>query len=184
MKSQHSHINQLLKRCKNNDSSAQFAVYNLYYKAMFNTAFRIVNNHFDAEDLMQDAFLTAFSQLNSFKNEATFGAWLKRIVINKSINHLQKLQKVTWVSLETIKEPLFEPQQNFNGVNAKEILEIVTKLPANYKVVFTLYFIEGYDYEEIAQILNISYQNSRVIVSRAKKKFQYLYNESSFKKEL
>lgn len=149
---------------------------------MFNTAFRIINNHFDAEDVMQDAFLTAFTKLNSFKGNVAFGAWLKRIVINKSINYLKKSEKTAWVSLEEVQEPQFEPKPNFNSDNTKEILEIVTKLPTNYKVAFTLYFIEGYDYEEIAQILHISYQNSRVIVSRARKKFQYLYHESSFKK--
>lgn len=143
---------------------------------MFNASYRIVGNHFDAEDIMQEAFLAAFMKLNSFSEKVTFGAWLKRIVINKSINYLHKNKKIEWVPLEKIVEPSSESEIHYDSADAKQILAKVNKLPTNYRVAFTLYFLEGYDYEEISQILSISYQNSRVIVSRAKKKFQKLHS--------
>ena len=76
-------INQLIERCKKREQSAQMQLYRQYYKAMYNTAYRILRDEFEAEDLMQEAFLTAFNKLNTFKGEVAFGAWLKRIVINK-----------------------------------------------------------------------------------------------------
>ena len=84
MEAKQHHINQLLERCKKQDSAAQMQIYKAYFKAMYNAAYRILNDQFEAEDIMQEAFLTAFTKLNTFKGEVTFGAWLKRIVINKS----------------------------------------------------------------------------------------------------
>ena len=95
-------INQLIERCKKGDSKAQFAIYKLYYKAMYNTAFRILNNSFEAEDVMQESFLSAFTKLDSFSKQATFGAWLKKIVINNSITALKKNNRFGMVSLEKV----------------------------------------------------------------------------------
>ena len=81
---------------------AQLEVYNRYYKAMYNTALRIVKDSAEAEDVMQDSFLNAFTKLSSFKGEVTFGAWLKRIVINNSIHHYRKQKKRNEVALDDI----------------------------------------------------------------------------------
>jgi len=95
-------INQLLEGCKKGDAKAQFAIYKLYYKAMYNTAFRIVNDSFEAEDVMQESFLSAFTKLDSFSEQVTFGAWLKKIVINKSITALRKKNKFETVPIEKV----------------------------------------------------------------------------------
>jgi len=84
------HIANLLERCLQNEQSAQFEIYKRYYRAMYNTSLRILKDSFEAEDVMQESFLTAFNKLGTFKGEVAFGAWLKRIVINKSITQYRK----------------------------------------------------------------------------------------------
>ncbi|WP_299681735.1 RNA polymerase sigma factor [uncultured Tenacibaculum sp.] len=173
MKTPDLHINQLLKRCQKNDSSAQMEIYKLYYKAMYNSAFRILRDEFEAEDLMQEAFLTAFTKLNSFKGEVTFGAWLKRIVINKSLTQLKKNNRYQEVKLEVIpNQPEENDNLNYDNLNIKHVLSAIQKLKDNYRVILTLNLIEGYDNEEIMQILNYSNENVRTTISRAKKKLK------------
>ncbi len=178
MKVQIQHTNQLLERCKKGDKAAQFAIYKQYYKAMYNCALRIVNNSFEAEDIMQESFLAAFTKLDSFSGTVTFGAWLKRIVINNSLTALKNNNKFDTVSLEkvVIKE-VEEVQQDYSMLKANDILTKVSQLKNNYKVAITLNLIEGYDYEEIAQIMDITYENSRTTVSRAKNKLRQLLSQ-------
>ncbi|MBA6157012.1 RNA polymerase sigma factor [Tenacibaculum sp. S7007] len=173
LESKTTHINQLLERCKKNDSTAQMQVYKGYYKAMYNTAYRILKDEFEAEDLIQEAFLTAFTKLNTFKGEVAFGAWLKRIVVNKSLTQLKKNNRYDEVKLEVI--PNYEIEEtsiNYDSINVKEVLNHIKNLKDNYRVVLTLNLIEGYDYEEIAEILNYTNENVRTTISRAKKKLK------------
>lgn len=172
------HKNQLIERCKSGDKAAQFAIYKEYYKAMYNTSLRIVNDRFEAEDIMQESFLSAFTKLDSFSGTVTFGAWLKRIVVNNSITALKNKNKLDTISLEkvTIKE-IEEEKQDYGLLKASAILNKISQLKNNYKVAITLNLIEGYDYEEIAQIMDISYENSRTTVSRAKNKLRKLLSQ-------
>ena len=175
MKVEDQHKNELIRRCEKGDRSAQFAVYKQYYKAMYNTAFRIVNDSFEAEDIMQESFLAAFTKLDSFSGSVTFGAWLKRIVINNSLSALKKNKKFDTVPLEKVDlKEIDEESENYSMLNPKDILNKVSKLKNNYKVALTLNLIEGYDYQEIAQIMDISYENSRTTISRAKNKLRQL----------
>ena len=169
------HNNQLIEHCKKGDKNAQFTIYKQYYKAMYNTALRIVNDSFEAEDIMQESFLSAFTKLDSFSGTVTFGAWLKRIVINNSLTALKNNNKFNTVPLEkvTVKEVL-EENVDYSILKASDILNKVSQLKNNYKVALTLNLIEGYDYEEIAEIMDISYENSRTTVSRAKNKLRQL----------
>lgn len=168
--------NELIELCLKNNKNAQFKVYKLYYKAMYNTAYRIVGDSLEAEDVMQEAFLNAFTKIHQYKKEVTFGAWLKKIVINKSISALQKNKRIDIVPLEkvTIKENNEPESTNYTITEPKIILEKIALLKTNYKIAITLNLIEGYDYKEIAQIMNISYENSRTTISRAKNKLRKL----------
>jgi len=175
LQNKNQHITQLLQRCKNGEQSAQFEIYKLYYKAMFNTSIRILNDSFEAEDVMQESFLVAFTKLSTFKGEVTFGAWLKRIVINKSITQFRKNKKFDYVPLEVVAEQRDNNNdEEYSMLNAKEIFGAINQLKDNYKVALTLNLIEGYDSEEISHIMKISYQNSRTIISRAKSKLRQL----------
>lgn len=178
MKAQNQHINQLLERCKKSDQSAQMEIYKAYYKAMYNTAHRILNDDFEAEDIMQEAFLTAFTKLNDFSGEVAFGAWLKRIVINKSLTQLKKNNKYQEVKMEVIPNYEIEEETiNYVGLNAEKVTEKISSLKQNYQMVLNLHLIEGFDYEEISEILNYTNENVRTIMSRAKKKLKQVLLE-------
>ncbi len=176
-------MEELIAKCKKGHQGAQMEVYKKYFHAMYNTSFRILNNQFEAEDVMQEAFLAAFTKLDFYKGEVTFGAWLKRIVVNKSITALKKIKQTEVSSLEIAYESTDEDIDNSiflsEDVNVKIILESIQSLKENYRIGITLHLIEGYDYEEISSILNISYDNSRAIVSRAKNKLRKLLSENS-----
>ncbi len=147
---------------------------------MFNTSLRILKNSFEAEDVMQESFLVAFTKLGTFKGEVTFGSWLKRIVINKSITQLRKNNKYEEVSLDKVASPdsYWDESETDNieytMLKAKDISEAINQLKDNYRLALTLNLIEGYDYEEIAEIMKITYQNSRTTISRAKNKLRQL----------
>ncbi len=140
---------------------------------MYNTAYRIVKNSFEAEDVMQDAFLLAFSKLDTLKEIKTFGAWLKRIVINKSIYHYNKSTKFDEVPLDDVLYKVEDTDgiaedYEFTNVQAKQVIETMKTLKENYRVALTLHLIEGFDYDEISDIMRISSANCRTTISRAK----------------
>ena len=176
MQTKEVNINQLLSQCELGVQSAQLEVYKRYYKAMYNTALRILKDSFEAEDVMQESFLVAFTKLSTFKKEVAFGAWLKRIVINRSLTQLKKNKRIDEVSLDVIPDTEEEEIENtdYAAVKAKEIVATINQLKDNYRVALTLNLIEGYDYEEVAEIMKITYQNSRTTISRAKNKLRKL----------
>ena len=165
---------QLIELCKAGNQSAQLEIYNRYYKAMYNTSFRIVKNNFEAEDIMQDSFLKAFTKLENLKDVKTFGTWLKRIVINNSIYHYKKSIKKNEVPLDDILYKVedntegIESNYEFTNLKAQQVLNTMKMLKDNYRIALTLNLIEGYDYEEISTIMNISNANCRTTISRAK----------------
>ncbi len=165
-------IDALLVLCQDGNRMAQLEVYNRYQKAMFNTALRIVKNTAEAEDIMQESFITAFNKLDTFKGTASFGSWLKRIVINNSIVQYRKSQRFVEVSEEAIKEDTDAYVEDTYAVDSelrsKQLLQCMEGLHDSYKNILSLHFIEGYDYEEICEILQISYANCRTLISRAK----------------
>ena len=140
---------------------------------MFNSALRILKDSFEAEDIMQEAFLTAFTKLNTYKGEVAFGAWLKRIVINKSLTQLKKNNRYNEVKLEVITTDEIDDERiDYQNFQPSKVLEHLQGLKDNYRMVLNLYLVEGYDYEEISSILEISNDNVRTTVSRAKRKLK------------
>ena len=168
------HIDELLEQCRKGNERAQMKVYNKYSKAMYNVAFRIVKDSAEAEDIMQESFLKAFKNLDSFEGTSTFGAWLKKIVVNQSIsiyNRNTKYQEVQYN--DQFKHAAEEDQgiaseEEEQNPKVKMILRTMQTLKENYRMALTLHLIEGYDYEEISEILNITYANCRTTISRAK----------------
>lgn len=147
---------------------------------MYNTAYRILKDEFEAEDMMQEAFLTAFTKLDSFKGEVAFGAWLKRIVINKSLTQLKRNNKYHEVKMEVIPNYNIEEETlDYSALKATKVLDAVNNLKDNYRMVLTLNLIEGYDYEEISEILGYTNENVRTTISRAKKKLKQVLIEDT-----
>ncbi|WP_400080040.1 RNA polymerase sigma factor [Winogradskyella sp. R77965] len=172
MTSTNQNIEQLILLCSSGNQRAQLEVYNRYNKAMYNTAIRIVKDSFKAEDIMQESFLTAFTKLKTLEDSKLFGAWLKRIVVNNSIAHYNKTMKQNEVPLDNITYKVEDDQgideSNHNNEKVKQIMRVMKTLKPNYSLGLSLHLIEGYDYEEICSIMDISYANCRTLISRAK----------------
>ncbi|MFY0627193.1 MAG: RNA polymerase sigma factor [Reichenbachiella sp.] len=167
----------LIEAAKNQDNAAQFELYNLYAKAMLNVSFRIVNNRDEAEDVLQEAFINVFRNINSYRGESSFGSWVKRIVINSSLNVLKK-RKLDTSSLEDTGIDVVEENDLVTEeLSVENIQKVVALLPEGFRVVFTLYAFEGYDHKEIAEILNVSESTSKSQYNRAKKKMKMLLKE-------
>ena len=173
----------LVNECRKGSRSAQFEIYKLYSKAMFNIALRIVNNEAEAEDVLQEAFLDAFGRIKDFRGDTTFGLWLKQIVINKSINYLRK-RKAEFVSIDDV-DVADEQGGDEDDVELKmeAVKAAIAKLADGYRIVLTLYLFEGYDHEEIAHILKISENTSRSQYMRAKQKLQRLLEKKGAQDE-
>jgi len=164
---------QLVVECKQGSKKACYELYRLYSKAMLNVAFRILNSMDEAEDVLQESFLDAFNKVKDFRQETTFGLWLKQIVVNRSINLLRK-RKLDWVQMESEQlenipdeQPADEEEQEYKVAQVKQAMQL---LPEGYRIVLSLYLLEGYDHEEIGQILNITENTSRTQFLRAKRK--------------
>ena len=160
-------IDQLLPLCKEKDQRAQLEVYQRYHLAMYHSALRIVRNPVDAEDIMHEGFLTAFDKLTQYKGENKFGGWLKQIVIRKALSFVQKKEKAIHYSLNEAVLTDTKTEEN-NNEQHKQLQQGLDQLNPRYRNVLILMYFEGYDYEEISGILDLSYGNCRTLVSRAK----------------
>lgn len=172
----HNIHDELIKGSLNGNKASQYKLYNLYCKAMFNVCYRIINDVEDAQDVLQEAFVSAFRNLSSYKATATFGAWLKRIVVNKAINHLNK-KRIDSASFDSEYDIADEYEQDvFIDVKltVNKVKKAMNKLPDGYRLVFSLYVVEGYDHTEIAQILGITESTSKSQLNRSKKKLREL----------
>jgi len=163
----------VIDACKNNDAKAQMQLYDLYCDAMHTVALRYVKDSFTAEDVMQEAFIKAFKKIDSYKEGVAFGAWLKRIVINQSIDYLKK-RKLELVSInEEITTVADDDNWNVaSTISYQDIVNCIQQLKEKYRVVLTLFLLEGYDHGEISQILGISEVSSRTHLLRGKRQVQ------------
>ena len=178
MKTLYENIHQeIIDQCREGSQKAQFQLYKLYYRPMYSICVRIINNETEAEDVMQEAFLKAFSKIDTYKGEVSFGAWLKKIVINRSLDYLKK-RKVKFEEINEKTNQLPDYQMETKEVNVQVIKDAIQKLPDGYRVVLSLYLIEGYDHEEISEILGISNSNSRTQYLRAKNKLRELLKDT------
>lgn len=168
----------LIARCRAGDREAHYRVYKLYARSMYNVSYRITGSEADAEDALQDAFISAFSNLDSYRAEATFGAWLKRIVVNKSINILKK-RRPEWLP-ENEAEEVAEQDDALpyrEELTVERVKQAIEELPDGYRSVLSLYLLEGYDHQEIAGILGITASTSKSQLNRAKGKLRESLNK-------
>lgn len=180
----------LVEQCKRGESKAQYELYKHYSKAMFNVCMRILNHVGEAEDVLQDSFIDAFAKIGDFRQQATFGVWLKQIVVNKAINHLRS-RKVELVNIDEYNiggdeydiadyaeaDPYSEDNTKLEVERIRRAME---QLPEGFRVVLSLYLFEGYDHEEIGNILGISETTSRTQYMRAKKRLLEIINRQMF----
>jgi RNA polymerase sigma-70 factor (ECF subfamily) len=165
--------NELVARCLAGDRDAHYRLYKLYSKAMFNVGLRIVGDQDEANDVLQEAFISAFKNLGHYRGDSTFGAWLKRIVVNKAITVLQKRKHESipeddqWDVAE--EEP---PAEYGDQLTVDRVKVAIGQLPDGYRSVLSLYLLEGYDHQEIGEILGITESTSKSQLNRAKAKLR------------
>ena len=171
---------QLIKNCKKNNQKAQIAIYDMFFKAMYNTAFRIVQQHDLAEDITQDSFIVAFSKVSSLQEEITFPKWLKQIVVNKSLTHLKHKKRFYPLDVEKLNNTVdddYNAELETSNIGVQEIIETINSLKDNYRILLTLHYLEGYDYEEIVAITGFTHTNCRTLISRAKSSLRKKLNK-------
>lgn len=165
---------EVVEACKKGDRQAQFELYKMYGKGMYNICLRMLGNAEDAEDVLQLAFVDVFRRLNQFRQESTIGAWIKRIVVNRCLDQLRKRKVV----IESFDDQVHDLPQTYSTTSSElsysvdDIQRAVYDLPDGYRVVLTLYLFEGYDHEEISEILDISVSTSKSQYHRAKRKLR------------
>lgn len=169
----------LIERCRRGEQKAFHDLYKLYSKAMFNIALRIVNDRAEAEDVLQESFVSAFRNLNDFQERSTFGAWLKRIVINKSIGQIKRRR----FNLVALDEGTVDIGAEEEVDLAEEELQVghvraaIGRLPDGYRIVLSLYLLEGYDHKEVSEILGITESTSKSQFLRARHRLKSILKE-------
>jgi len=171
----------VIEKAAKGNAQAMKELYRLYSRAMYNVCCRIMNNRTDAEDMLQEVFIDVFAKLSSFRFESTFGAWIKRIAVNKCINELRRAKIQLEYAPANMKETADETgpdDEEETNLSVERIKNAMGLLADGYRVVFSLYMLEGYDHDEIASILNISTSTSKTQLLRAKKKLIELMRSS------
>ncbi|MAO08846.1 MAG: RNA polymerase subunit sigma-70 [Alteromonas sp.] len=163
----------LVEQCKEHNRKAQMALYRQYCDGMFIVASRYLKDTAAAEDALQEAFIKAFQKIHQFKGDVTFGAWLKRIVINTCLDTLKtkKMDRVE-VNEETLSIVEEDSWSVPDETTVTEVIQAIEDLKDPYGIVTRLYLLEGYDHQEIAEVLGITENASRTYLHRAKKRLQ------------
>lgn len=159
---------ELIRKCRQGDVRAQFSLYKQYSRAMYNVAVRITGNKYDAEDVLQEAFISAFSRMDSFRGDASPGAWIKRIVINQAISFLRSKSADQMELKEEITSEDGPEETVDAALDPSLVHEAIKDLPDGARTILTLYALEGYQHDEIAQILDISISTSKSQYRRGK----------------
>ncbi|MGM0933598.1 MAG: RNA polymerase sigma factor [Bacteroidota bacterium] len=159
-------LEKLIQKCKKQDIKAQEELYRLYAQRLFGVCLKYSTNYQQAEDNLQDGFLTIFKKISQYQDKGSFEGWMKRIIINTA---LQKYRKEKY--LDIINEDLLEEQEieiDEEDLSVDFLLKLIQELPPRYREVFNLYVLDGYSHKEISGLLNISQGSSKSNLARAR----------------
>ncbi len=185
MEAQAEHIHEeLIRQCLQGNSQAYQRIYKLYSRSMYNVGYRIVNNSAEAEDVLQEAFISAFKSLHHYRGDSTFGAWLKRIVVNKALNQInkRKFERIPEDGKWDVREELEQDEFENFPFTVEKVKRAIELLPDGYRMVLSLYLLEGYDHKEIAEIMNITESTSKSQFNRSKKKLKEILTNWTYAK--
>ncbi len=155
----------IIEGCRQNNRKAQKALYDLYCNAMFTTAYRILNHHDDAHDVLQEAFIEVFKHIKSFRGDSTIGAWIKTIVLRKALAKIRQTKLTDRLDENGYNVPVEFPED----LSGEYLEQMILSLPEGYRAVFLLIEVEGYSHRETGEMLGISEGGSKSQLSRAKK---------------
>jgi RNA polymerase sigma-70 factor (ECF subfamily) len=156
---------ELLKKCKKGDESAQFRLYKMYSKTLYNLILRMLGNKMDAQDILQETFVSAFDKIHQLGSSFALASWLRRIALNKALAHL-RLKKIEYSDLEELED--FDEELVYDEISMEDIHKEISDLPQGCRIVFSLFLLEDYSHKEIAMQLGISESTSKSQYSRAK----------------
>ncbi|PZW44107.1 RNA polymerase sigma-70 factor (ECF subfamily) [Mesonia algae] len=159
-------IEKLIKQCKKQDLKSQEKLYQLFSHKLFSVSLKYSRNYAEAEDNLQDAFITIFKKINQFNFKGSFEGWMKRIVINTALQRYRKQHVFEIVNEENIEQPEVEINEENTPLNF--LLQIIQELPDRYRMVFNLYALDGYSHKEIAETMGISIGTSKSNLARAR----------------
>ena len=163
----HLTLNQIIQGCKKKDAKAQAELYKRYSGVLYSICLRYSPNKVEAEDNLQDAFITIFNKAEQFKSNGSFEGWIKRITVNTVLQKYRK-QKVFAITDEAQIEDTADQQVVDNGLPLDYLLSIIQELPQRYRLVFTMYVMDGYSHKEIGALLEISDGTSKSNLARAR----------------
>ena len=172
----------LYQQCIAGEPKAQEALFNLYAPKMLGVCFRYTRSIMEAEDVLQEGFIKVFKYLNSFKNEGSLEGWIRKIMVNTSLNHIKKNKHIA-EELEIEKAIGLEADHDtaIQNYDSKLIMEALQALPDGYRVILNLFAIEGYSHKEIADSLGIAESTSRSQFLRAKVVLKRILEEKHIK---
>jgi RNA polymerase sigma-70 factor (ECF subfamily) len=167
-------LDSVIKACLNQNQQAQKALIRLFFSYAKSISMRYVSNQEEAEEIINDSFLKAFTHLKSYDHSMPFKGWLRTIVINTSIDHYRKNQKYKHaVDIDEI-DIIDDDNDIISKISAEEILALVQRLSPTYRTVFILYVIEGYNHREIASMMGIREGTSKSNLQDARRKLQHM----------
>jgi RNA polymerase sigma factor (sigma-70 family) len=163
---------ELIKGCIKQDPTCQRMLFEHHAGKMMGVCLRYANDNMEAEDMLQDAFIKVFQYISQFKFEGSFEGWIRRIVVNTAIRHLER-KKMSFKEIDDHHAdlPSIDPSA-FNYLGEEDLLKLIGALPEGYRMVFNLSVIEGYSHDEIAKMLNIQAGTSRSQLVKARKMLQ------------
>ncbi|MBW2961640.1 RNA polymerase sigma factor [Mesonia aestuariivivens] len=170
-------IEQLIAKCKKQDLKSQEQLYKLYANKLFAVSLKYSRNYQEAEDNLQDAFLTIFNKIFQYKNKGSFEGWMKRIVVNTALQRYRKQDVFQIIDEESLKQPEIEIDEE--QISLTFLLKIIQELPDRYRMVFNLYVLDGFSHKEIAAMMNISVGTSKSNLARARQILKIKVEEQS-----
>ena len=159
-------LEELILNCKNQDLKAQEELYKKFSGILFSVCLKYSPNYHEAEDNLQDAFITIFNRIEQFKGKGSFEGWMKRVTVNTVLQKYRKQRVFSLSNEEQLEEAVIEIEDN--AVPLDFLLKIVQELPDRYRLVFTMYVLDDYAHKEISEIVGISVGTSKSNLARAR----------------
>lgn len=159
-------LKQLIQKCKKGDLASQSEVYQLFAGKLYPVCLKYSRTQQEAEDNLQEAFITIFKKIKQFEYKGSFEGWMKRIVINTALQTYRKKRILNLVEDDYLEE--VEVEVDESSLTLEFLLKIIQELPERYRMVFNLYVLDGYSHKEIAQMLGIAEGTSKSNLSRAR----------------
>tara|TARA_R110000868_G_scaffold50852_7_gene161905 strand:- start:628 stop:1164 length:537 start_codon:yes stop_codon:yes gene_type:complete len=173
---------EMLAGCQANKEYAQKQLFERYSRIMTGVCMRYVDSYEEAQDVVQIGFIKVFKKINSFSGVGSLEGWIRRIMVNSSLDYLRKIKHQRFnLSIDDVDFKLKSEEEVIGNLQAEDLLTIIRALPAGYRTVFNMYAIEGYTHKEIGEILNVSENTSKSQYSRARTLIQKKLEEQNFK---